>query len=58
MFRVSLLTRGAARQCCRFSSTIARDKDADAFRSFMNHREGSVLTEDLESYNQDWTVGI
>lgn len=39
----------------RFLSSIATDKDAEAFLSMMNHREGSVLTEDLESYNQDWS---
>jgi hypothetical protein len=42
---------------CR-TSIVAGEKDAEAFRSFMNHRAGSVLTEDLESYNQDWSVRV
>ena len=56
--------------CCRWvgtsipgtspcsTSIVAGEKDAEAFRSFMNHRTGSVLTEDLESYNQDWSVRV
>lgn len=38
------------------TSIVAGPKDADAFRSFMKDRPGSVLTDDLEAYNQDWSV--
>jgi hypothetical protein len=38
------------------AATVANHADADMFRSFMNHRDGCVLTQDLESYNQDWSV--
>lgn len=37
------------------AATVANHADADMFRSFMNHRDGCVLTQDLESYNQDWS---
>jgi hypothetical protein len=38
------------------SFSVATNNDADAFSALMSHREGSVLTQDLDSYNQDWSV--
>lgn len=38
------------------AAAVAGAKDAAAFESFMNNRQGSVITEDLDAYNQDWSV--
>jgi hypothetical protein len=49
----------AIRQGRKFLSTaVAGAKDAAAFESFMSNRQGSVLTEDLDGYNQDWSVSF
>jgi hypothetical protein len=49
----------AIRPARRFLSTaVAGAKDAAAFESFMSNRQGSVLTDDLDGYNQDWSVSL